>query len=694
MSYRPSASLKSVASTLAELISNGSRDEKAIEQLLGQLAANENVTPAEEYREMTVAAADNTDIGIWQRIEEDEKIYYRRNVHKQLEWGLWASVHEIPPKGNKRRVLLFGESAARTVFYDPGFNLAMELENIFAGITDMADVEIIDLARTSMLMRDLLPLMKASVALEPDAVLVFAGNNWVFQLHEQGYDYRELLEIYQQQEMEGIKAFMEAEMKKIVIDGLSQINTTFVSQQIPVVFIIPEFNLVDWKSHELERILPALPDTRTAAWLAAREIAEQTDLQGNPAAFAAAAREMVAADPSNPYGYELLAAYYMSVHQLEEARKCLETARDTILFNRSSKSMPRRLKVIRETILSRARDYGITTLDMEEVFKTAYDGQLPDRRLFLDNCHLTLDGVKAVARHAAAALTRTLTGKDFQATDITAAGIIPGHEVLAHAHFGAAIYNMHYGQPQEIIRYHCARAYALFPEIRQIMMKYIDFSTRMASTLLCKSFEELIAEENLKQYMGGYTLRHPRNNKLMDVPLINAITAVLQENGIDIEPQVTALRVQEHAVGETKTDLLISCYSQNSYHNFFVKSKPAFFEARHTSSSFYFVGDGSRHLSFELVYRTRNNNGPVRIFVNGRETPAAELPATDTWTPCTFVVDQPLINKGLNELKISWPYTPQPLTIEGQMTADTFLNALFPAIGEISHLNVMNASLQ
>ncbi|WP_343691150.1 hypothetical protein [Chitinophaga sp.] len=693
MSYRPSEKLKPLANALAGLLSNKNKDNIAIANVLEQLAVDEVAAPAiAAPTEHDIELSPGMNIGIWKQVEQDGKTLYSRDVKKQLEWGLWANVHEIPPKSNKQRVLLFGESAARTVFYDPGYNLSMEMEHMLSANVQLGEIEIVDLARTSMLLRDLIPLMHSSVALEPDAVIIFAGNNWVFQLHEQEYDYHQLLNICKEKGLQGMKSFMEEEMKKIVLSALGEIKQAFTDRQVPVLFIIPEFNLLDWKSNELERILPALPGNQGLEWLSAREEAEKTLLEEDLEGLGAAAQKMIHADPSNPYGLELLADYYIGTGNLEEARRCLEIARDAILFNRSSKSMPRRLKVIRDTILDAAVEHGIRTLDMEDIFKTGYGSLLPGRQLFLDNCHLTIDGVKLIARYTSASIVEILTGEKCDVETLVVSTLAPDDEIIAHAHFGAAIYNAHYGQSREIIEYHCKRAYIFSPEISNIMRKYIDFATRMASTLLCRSFEELIVEEDLKQYMGGYTLRHPRNTKLMDIPLIDAISNTLRAGGIDIDQEVNVLRLKEHAIQDRPVDLLASYYCQRSYHNFFVKNKPFFFEARQKESSFYFVSNAEQDLTFDFVYRSVATKGSseVKVMLNDQETPVAGLTPSRDWEPVRFVVEKERLQKGLNELKIIWPYIPLPLTVNGTLTAESFLLALFPVIGEISQLTAIS----
>ncbi|MBP1651462.1 MAG: hydrolase family protein, partial [Bacteroidetes bacterium] len=182
--------------------------------------------------------------------------------------------------------------------------------------------------------------------------------------------------------------------------------------------------------------------------------------------------------------------------------------------------------------------------------------------------------------------------------------------------------------------------------------------------------------------------RHPRNTKLMDITLIDAIASILKKDGIDIDQEVNLLRMKEHAVQDRPVDLLASYYCQRSYHNFFVKNKPFFFESRQKESTFYFVSNGEDDLIFDFVYRAMTDE--VKITLNDQPTPVASVAATGQWTPVRFVVRKELLQAGLNELKITWPYVSQPLTVNGALTAESFLTALFPVIGEVSRLTVMS----
>ena len=85
--------------------------------------------------------------------------------------------------------------------------------------------------------------------------------------------------------------------------------------------------------------------------------------------------------------------------------------------------------------------------------------RLPDRRLFLDYCHLTGEGWR-----------RPPPGLPMPSTSIvstdSASPPQPDPHAAACAHLLAAIHNAHYGQPADVVAYHATRARRLDPNVR------------------------------------------------------------------------------------------------------------------------------------------------------------------------------------------------------------------------------------
>lgn len=688
MQHIPLASLKPVATELAALIFAGSGDKNRMTGLLQQLSYGE-VLPVKE-KATRAATAKAPAIGIW-TLNAATGAYERDIAHK-ADWPLWANVHKILPKSDKKRIVLLGESVARGYFYDPCCSLAGELEGILRHTAGLANSEVIDLARTSIQLEDLQELAAASVALQPDAVVIFAGNNWSTSVGNAlgDEDYEQMHRVFQQDGVSGIKNYMEQQFAGMVTAFMQKIRHTLKDSGIPVVVVIPEFNLLDWKSDDVEKILPALPDNRTLYWLEAKAAAEAAWQQQDNGLLTAAALKMTEADPSNPLGYELLAGAYLKDNKYTEARECLGQARDTALVIRGKNSKPRCFGIVAATLAKEAAAHQMEVVHLPEVFRKALPAGIPGRDIFLDYCHLTWKGISIAMKHTAQALVKTFTGKLPEIDSIPASGLQPDKEVAAVAHFCAAIHNAHYGQPADILRYHCREAVKLSETVKDLMLQYVDFSTRQTDAVLCRTFEEIIMDGSMKQYEGGASLLHPRGRKLLDVALVDAIADALQSVGVSIHRQVTALRIKEHGLTTAKSDLLASFYSTTSYNEFVVSPKPLFFQARDTTSIFSFVTGGTEPLSFEIEYRvpaTVSEGQAVRIFIN--EAHVVDLPLSHKWAKNIFRIPASLLKEGVNQLRIVWPYARPTGVVAGKVSARSFLNALFPALGEIQALYVM-----
>jgi hypothetical protein len=687
MENRPSDDLKIIAAELARHISAGNISA-ACEPLLAQLAGNKYDPAYEEAADSGTKAAHNTAIGIWKKTVEDGKSFYSRDAARQIEWALWANINELPAKSSKKRLVLLGESVARGYLYDPHYNVARELEAILNEKSSPWNAEVVDLAKTSISMKELLELADACTALEPDIAVIFAGNNWdpalADTLNEE--DVNTILEIFRQDGFPGIKDFLSNRLRDLVTQCLEQLSASLTGKGIPVVFVIPEFNLIDWKSDHIEQGLLWLPEEKMKEWLQAKDLAEQAGADMEK--LGAAAARMVALNPSNPLGYELLGHYYATGRQYAAARDCFESSRDTVLFT-GGVTKPRCYKVIREQILAEAPRLGIKIIDLPAVFASAFPDKIPDKSLFLDYCHLTVEGIKLAMRHTAAAIIGLATGKPIDAESIHASALYPDRHVQAVAHFGAAIHNAHNGQPQAILQYHCNRSVGFSNRIKDTMLRFIDFSSRHASTFFCKSFEEIISDGEMRQYEGGLlSLVHPRGRKLMDVELVDAIVKALDTVHIQQADIIDRLRIKEHGVGPERVNLLDSFYSASDYNEFLSVPKSAFLQYRTLTAPFHFVaGKDHETLSFSITCRTperEEKDQYIKIYLNDEGECITALPMCNNWNTHHFMITERLLKAGVNRLVIKWPYTAAPLPEVSRVSRNALLNAMYPVMGEIS----------
>jgi hypothetical protein len=400
---------------------------------------------------------------------------------------------------------------------------------------------------------------------------------------------------------------------------------------------------------------------------------------------------MVELDPYNPLGHELLGESYVENGELTEARASFERARDTAMFEKASNTRPRCLEAVRKAIKSEAALYDIVTVDLAVVFADSLKGGVPDRRLFLDYCHLTIEGIKIAMRHTASALMQVLTRKYTAVEDLRASGLDPNEEIQAIAHFSAAIHNSHGGQPFELVKYHCEKAISLSGQIRENMLLYIDFASRSCPTAFCKSFERLISGGTMKQYESGMGLIHNRNSKLMDIELVNGMLLALESAGVYVRDKIETLRMKQHSIGDAGRNLLQSYYCATSYNRFSHGPYPDYLQVRSIRSFFSFFADADSEITIRMVYRTPGRDYPdmmVRVMLNAIENVVFQAPMSSQWKACSFTIDKGSMARGLNRLIVQWPYTSEALAEfrEERASRRSFASMMYPVLGEIHAL--------
>jgi hypothetical protein len=396
---------------------------------------------------------------------------------------------------------------------------------------------------------------------------------------------------------------------------------------------------------------------------------------------------MVALFPFNPMSLELLGLYHLLSGDHKQARDCFGHSRDAVLLS-GTKSRPRCFKMIRDQLLHHAGEAGIEILDLASVFERAYPEHISDRQEFLDYCHLTVEGIKTAMRYTAQKVIRILHRKNIEIDRIPASGIFPEKHVSAIAHFSAAIHNAHSGQPSEILQYHCRKAIQYSPKINEVMLKFVDFSTRRASNDFCASYAELIVGGAMYQYEGANSLLHEPGKKLMDISLVDAIVSALSPAIPGIGVEIDRLRKSEHGITVQGTNLLESFYSRTHYNTYMDEEDTGLYQARTLESDFYFVlGRRNDPLLFEISCRLPEagaSKGNIDIQFNDGDQLAASLPTSADWTTHSFKVGEDYLVDGVNKLTIKWPFVHRAMTNDIPAAYSSMLKFTFPVLGEIS----------
>jgi hypothetical protein len=305
-------------------------------------------------------------VGTWEATNEAVGRSFVR-VDTGVPWHLWANVPKIPPKGPRRRIVMIGESVARGHLFDPHFTPALALQQIMSDACGPDETEIVDLARTNLSYEQLQELITQSLHLEPDALVIFAGNNWSVlsaqseeKLLDVAYAFRAA------GSWRGVKELCESILIANARQTLRSLQGIVREHGIPVVFVLPEFNLVDW--HTECDCPPMLNGEETEAWLRAKCQAEQL-LKSNDweKAEYLGERLMQLDQSTTSAGPNILAQVSQKRGDNQTARTFLEMARDAIVCLPFTDT-PRCYSVTQQTIREGAAAHGVHLVDLPREF--------------------------------------------------------------------------------------------------------------------------------------------------------------------------------------------------------------------------------------------------------------------------------------------------------------------------------------
>lgn len=641
--------LKDKAGRLAQLFE--SEEGERILRLLTQLSDENGAGPGTDDTTEPANASQKIRVGTWEASDDPNGRSFVR-----VETGdpphLWANVQRIPPKGTRRRVVFVGESVARGLLYDPQFNPALALQQMMNAACGPTEIEVVDLARTDLSHQRLQNLLTPVLHLEPDALVVFSGNNWHPLAKPTNTEFLELAAALRETgSWLGIKQTVESysiEKAKQTLRSLGEIVT---ERRIPVVFVLPEFNLADWRT---ECDCPPLLDAAdTAAWLSARCEAEEL-LKGSQWEKAEAlGRRLLELDHgTTAAGSNILAEISRRRGDHQAAGTFLKMGVDASAcwpFHIS----PRCFSVVQQTIREGAAAHGVHVVDLPREFTRLQGGQPAGRELFLDYCHLSLKGITVSMALTAETLLPLLDYPNKSAEELAQVDMKVGAKLNAEAHFLAAVHNANWGQGIDIVRYHVRKALEWDRGVARMMQLFLDFHIRRVPTSLCRSFDQFC---ELKSIAAINLLHnHHANQQFLNTTLINALAEGLEEFGVPTRDALESLLVKEHAAGERAVNLAHKLYSTGSFARPVVDHRPEFYKATARKTTFPLVCKKPQTLNFALTVKTPAAAPEQTISLSLNNTPLVDIPATDCWITATFTAPANMLRPGLNEVEIRWP---------------------------------------
>lgn len=645
--------MKELASTLAE-----SAHTEEGDRILGQMRTLFLLAGDELPSVCTPMPDGPRPIGIWEPEKCGAEYRFVRPAEPRERASLWANVGAIEPKGPRKRIVLIGESVARGFFFDPHFNPAMALQHVIREASGDQDLEVVDLGRTDLTVDGLLELAADAVQLAPDVIVVLAGNNWQPTVGLRLAQFGELSERLRNGGWSDVKKHLEEILRVRVQATIRSLCALAESHRFKLIFVLPEFNLLSWRTHAISP--PLLHSTETENWHTLLAKAEAAISSGDMTQAEAIGLELIALDKgTTAAGFNYVAEAKLKTGAIAEARRSLEAARDSSICWPTGLESPRCFTSVQEVVRKEATKNPFFLIDLPRIFQGYLQGGLPDHRVFLDYCHFNVDGthiaMAAVAQVALAALYRLRRSPD----DLKNYKLNVDPRIEGQAHFLAAIHNANWGQCAELVRMHCDRALELAPSLHGMLSLFLDSHIRRLPSSLCQSFEELCQLGGKSVVSLLFDSAQPTAVSFLNPTLIRAVRDAVDSHQTQASSScreiAEALLSDEHGVDGCEVNLLTAVYSYDSYLQPLNQSGRAYYRASGPISRFKLVSKKPDVLRLRLTCRQRSDSSqrPIVIRIGGRDVGEALL--TQTWASFAFIIPSEVLSPGINILEIHWP---------------------------------------
>jgi hypothetical protein len=604
-----------------------------------------------------------------------------------------AATKVLRPKKSELplRVAFFGESVAAGYLYAPHVTPAQVLEAQLRDAGGAGNFEVIDLARTNETLPSLAETVRTSLQINPDLLVLFAGNNWNLLETPEVSPYAPSVAARQRYGLklrkEGIAGpigLAAERLRQTAETAFRSIAEIAWAVGIPVVVVIPEVNLIDWETRQPPVWLSGDGIARWHALYAeAAERLGQEDFAGALGSIHTM-RDLDGGDCASTW--RLLARAHLGLGDLEATRQaCLAEIDAARYATLAFLSAPQATTAARELLREGARRHGFFAVDLRDVFSQHTGSDLPGRRLFLDYCHLTLEGIE-VAMAAVAAQVLSLSGmldeeQDWRRLRLTTLPISP--EAEATARFGAAIHTAHRllatGSKRPILEHWCEAALDASPGIAGTMLDLVAARCAPCPAVLTAAQGRNLASPYRLTLQHGWRWDH------LDADLIEAIRAVLERRGHPAGERIDLLLLEHLAIREEGTELLAPIYLWEPLERFYPEvmdfedlSRRATLRSPWPESSFCLICEGDRDVEIEMAVRL-STSGPVRIAVNDRDLGVVD--AGERWTRAALRIERRNLRRGLNRLTLRWP----PPSMDGEVALQAATDRLESGIAADLH---------
>ncbi|MCC6749148.1 MAG: hypothetical protein IT371_15915 [Deltaproteobacteria bacterium] len=650
--------------------------------------------------EASEEADEPTPIGIWEPQTDEQgglrfERAYQPHINMDEDWSHRQTLH---PRTNPLpiRVCYFGESAAAAAFYLPDFTLGKLIEEQLRILRGPGLFEVIDLSRVSQTLSSCLDIAVQALQLKPDIMVFFAGNNWPRKTYADA-DLRasqDHAEIIRGEGIAGLARAMYRETADATEMGISYLSQVAAAGNAKGIFVIPETNLIDF---HIPQPVWWMAGDGVRRWHALFEQGSAALGRGEHEKALSLAEQLFELDEGQcASSLRLGGLAYRALGRTEEAAAALRAEAAACgwdaTFDFATRVTPEQQELFRSH--AAFEDWGV--VDLPRIFAEHTGTPLSDRRMFLDYCHMSHEGLRVTAAAIAAEILRvagsTRPGEVEWQKVFERAPAPPSAEVQARALFHAASHNV---DCMNVVARRGALAEEFIAEAVSISPGILDTVQDYATARLSRC-EPVLSTGARRVLDSAYVLStKPYLLREIAAPTMNAAMRVLERHGRPVEPILTALLRAPRGRRRGGIDLVDGYYRDD-----LVRLHPrAMFgtmlrvPAVWPTSSFFLPATGDRGLTLEATLRLPANLAgegarPVRFFVNGREVGSSRT--SSRWQKVRLEVAPGVLRRGTNEVMLRWPEP--PAVTEGAMGELVnrmelgYPTCLHPVLGEVASL--------
>ena len=603
-----------------------------------------------------------------------------------------------------KRICFFGESAAAGYLYAPHLTPAKVLESHLYHICGNKQFELIDLAKTNETLEGLVDTVKSAMQLEPDGLVIFTGNNWTMLETPELSPYFPNVESRLQlacrlkdSGMEGVINHASRELLEKASAAFNRIAIVAHAAHIPVILVIPEVNMADWENRQAPIWLTG---DKTPRWYSLLHKCGQYLQTQKWSKAEETAWQMEELDGCTcPTTYRLLAKAFLGASDERRAQFACQAEVDSNRYPTLCFLGAPQINSGGKSFQKRAADFhGFAVVDLPKVFARYTGTLLQGKRLFLDYCHLTVEGMKlsmaAVAIEVMNLFNHSNTGTSLEILMKHLPDPVIPMEADALAKFGAAIHTAHRHLPvcleNSIVKYWCQESLATSQGILPTMLDFVAARlTQMPAVLTAVQQRNFSSPFKL-------LMQHGWKYDYLDVAVVKAIE---ETTGSDVDSLVEKYFPAQKNIDLVHPPFFIWHPVERLYPEVMDVEDfiAGLYRAVWPESNFVAIARSGRVVKLELTLRlpgivgwAGKRKGRVVIKWNGK--PIGSLHVGEQWRKATLSIKIPVQRQTIHQITLCWPALPPcgSEAINGAINRleQGMLADLHPVFGEVFSLIV------